>query len=137
MFLYRYYVGRREVSGGSSIDVFIDDGLGTNFSGANRAWYDGVGYASVTDLTFDVADFDHDGDVDSDDLARWSADHGVSFSSDANGDGQTDGADLLLWQAHLSQPAPESVARNSAVPEPTAALLAGIAILALVRGRQA
>lgn len=51
-FLYRAYVGRRQVSGGAAIDVFIDDFNNPSFvdeSGARlgQTWYDGLGYAPV------------------------------------------------------------------------------------------
>ncbi|MFK7911466.1 MAG: PEP-CTERM sorting domain-containing protein [Akkermansiaceae bacterium] len=43
--LYGVNLGQRTVSGGSNIDVFIEQ-LGA--SGADRTWYDGVGYELVT-----------------------------------------------------------------------------------------
>jgi hypothetical protein len=49
------------------------------------------------------ADFDRDGDVDGDDLAKWKAGHGTLSDAtveqgDANRDGIVDGADFLIWQ---------------------------------------
>lgn len=50
--LYRAYIGRRQVSGGAAIDVFIDDFNNPSFvdeAGARlgQTWYDGLGYAPV------------------------------------------------------------------------------------------
>ena len=44
------------------------------------------------------SDFNGDGTVDSDDLAKWKGDFGVKDDSDADGDGDSDGADFLAWQ---------------------------------------
>jgi hypothetical protein len=123
--LYRAYVGRREVIGGAAIDVFIDDfvtstGAG-GVAGANRTWYDGLGYALVTTST--PGDFDGDGVVDGDDLVQWQGDFGVNGDSDADGDGDSDGADFLVWQRNRI-PASPAASANTTVPEPRAALLA-------------
>ena len=64
VFLYRHYVGRKEVSGGNSIDVFIDDLVSSGSSGANRSWYDGLGYALVTSALGTDGDLNDDGFVD-------------------------------------------------------------------------
>jgi endoglucanase len=63
-------------------------------------------------------DFDHDGDVDGDDLGHWKTNFGVGNQADANGDGVTDGADFLVWQRNyhsttnvfLSVPEPSTTA---------------------------
>ena len=44
--MYAVNLGTATVSGGSSIDVFIEQ-LGTNDQGRDRTWYDGVGYEAV------------------------------------------------------------------------------------------
>jgi thermolabile hemolysin len=81
-------------------------------------------------------DFNADGDVDADDLARWRENFGVSAAAtramgDANGDGVVDGADFLAWQRH----APSEQVR--AVPEAASGLLAmGLPLLIqFARGR--
>jgi sialidase-1 len=48
-------------------------------------------------------DFDGDGEVDGNDLARWQANYPVTFGAtflkgDADGDGDVDGRDFLIWQ---------------------------------------
>lgn len=74
------------------------------------------------------ADFNGDGKVDGDDLAKWKNDFSGP-GSDANGDNVTDGADFLIWQRQLGGGA--SVPAVSAVPEPTAFLLLATASLGL------
>jgi hypothetical protein len=136
--LYRAYVGRREVVGGAAIDVFIDDfvtstGAG-GVAGANRTWYDGLGYALVTMST--PGDFDGDGVVDGDDLVQWQGDFGVNGDSDADEDGDSDGADFLVWQRNLTLASPSSTP-STAVPEPSATWLALVAAIlgSRTRGR--
>ena len=60
-----------------------------------------VQYQDSTRLTAEVvnlADFNHDGWMDSADLARWAADYGTQGGADADRNGVTDGRDLLVWQ---------------------------------------
>ncbi|MEM9352104.1 MAG: glycosyl hydrolase [Planctomycetota bacterium] len=75
-----------------------------------------------------VADFDFDGDVDDQDLAKWQTAFGMNAEGDADGDGDSDLQDLLVWQSEytgsLTLPA------ASAVPEPSGVLLAALATLA-------
>ena len=69
------------------------------------------------------ADFDHDGDVDGDDLVQWQGDFGLNGESDSDSDGDSDGADFLAWQQQLGS-VPATAAAN-AVPEPCALLVMG------------
>ena len=82
-------------------------------------------------------DFDHNNVVDSADLTKWRTDFGAGAGSDADNDGDSDGNDFLIWQRNLGMHNP-SVAAGGAVPEPTAAALAGLALLGLrgLRGRR-
>ncbi|HEX6961073.1 MAG TPA: autotransporter-associated beta strand repeat-containing protein, partial [Lacipirellula sp.] len=80
-----------------------------------------------------TADFDEDGDVDSDDLARWTGDFGTTAGAlhtegDADADADVDGADLLAWQRQLGSGLPATPAA-AAVPEPAAAALAAFATM--------
>lgn len=85
------------------------------------------------------ADFDHDGDVDGDDLARWRDAYGLNANADADGDNDSDGNDFLIWQRQLARvPAVVTVPRTptGAVPEPTGlavALMGGAALLQMSR----
>jgi hypothetical protein len=92
----------------------------------------------LTSVALD-ADFDHDGDVDGDDLGVFKASYGVNGNGDANDDGVTDGADMLIWQRQLGNDATKAVAAASAAPEPAAGALAACAIAAFAgtrRGRR-
>ncbi len=71
------------------------------------------------------ADFDLDGDVDSDDLAQWQGDHGLNGDSDADGDGDSDGADFRIWQQQFGS----SIASLTVVPEPSVWLLVAQSLL--------
>jgi hypothetical protein len=66
-----------------------------------------------------AADFDRDGDVDIDDLARWESGWGVDALSDADGDCLSDGGDWLIWQQQTGSAFQNSDAAVS-VPENTA-----------------
>jgi hypothetical protein len=111
LLLYRAYLGRTDVLGGTDIDVFIDD-WSTSVGGAIRTWYDGVGYALVTDVGI-PGDFDDDGDVDGRDLLAWQRNTAIG--------------DLADWQENYGT---GSLAASQAVPEPTAFLLLSLALLA-------
>jgi hypothetical protein len=88
-----------------------------------------------------AADFNRDGLVDGDDLALWSDNFGLLEAAtpqqgDADGDLDVDGADFLVWQREFTGNS-ASAAVQSAVPEPSAALLcvlAGVVALASRRG---
>jgi hypothetical protein len=81
------------------------------------------------------ADFNGDGDVDSEDLDKWSDDFGETAGSDADDDGDSDGADFLAWQEEF-----DGFAAGAAVPEPATLALAGVGVWQLVglhrRGRK-
>jgi hypothetical protein len=44
LLLYQAYLGRMDVAAGGSLQVYIDDGVG---SVTSRTWFDGIGYAAV------------------------------------------------------------------------------------------
>jgi hypothetical protein len=78
-----------------------------------------------------AGDFNDDTVVNGLDLAEWRADFGVDDGSDADGDLDSDGEDLLIWQRQLGETSP-SMLSASTVPEPTAACLTGAAIFAML-----
>lgn len=94
---------------------------------------------ALFDIVLDPADFDSDGDVDSDDLLAWSSGLGMTSSAtradgDADGDGDVDGVDFRIWQQQVSTSA---LAASIAVPEPTSFALLSIFCLATCsRGRR-
>ena len=101
----------------------------TNFAGAS---------GSVTVAPPSIAgDFNGDSVVNALDLAEWRTDFNTSGGSDADNDLDSDGADYLIWQRQLGQPA--ALPSISAVPEPaTAGLLSAgaCAILAMAHRSQ-
>jgi hypothetical protein len=72
-------------------------------------------------------DFDGSGTVDSEDLASWRLAFGDGAASDADHDGDSDGNDFLAWQRDLGA----NVTPAAAVPEPAAALMNALALLAI------
>jgi hypothetical protein len=80
------------------------------------------------------SDFNGDGMVDGADLAQWRGDFGpTDDGSDADGDGDSDGADFLTWQRELGMTSAAPSA--GAVPEPSAWLLAVAGLPLLLRTR--
>ncbi|QDT75268.1 hypothetical protein [Lacipirellula limnantheis] len=110
----------------NSDNQFGDD-LALRDSDFYFAWVD---FANpLTPTTPLAGDFDHDGNVDGDDLTLWKAAYGATAVGDADSDGDSDGADFLVWQRNFGAGAPVA----GAVPEPAAiglALLGGAALLA-------
>jgi hypothetical protein len=97
-------------------------------------------YASLTAPL--AADFNADGAVDGDDLARWSVNFGLTAGGllaqgDANRDRAVDGSDFLVWQRNVGAAA--TMAATAAVPEPGSVglLAAAAAFLAASRHRSA
>ncbi|MBL9164337.1 MAG: autotransporter-associated beta strand repeat-containing protein [Planctomycetaceae bacterium] len=114
---------------------------GLTWNGANSwtAQYDANSVTLVAGATAGfAADFDLDGDVDSDDLGRWKTNFGLATGGtkelgDATGDGVVDGADFLAWQQQFgSGVTPPAVATAVAVPEPATW---GLSLLALFGGK--
>lgn len=85
---------------------------------------------------FTPGDFQHDGYVDSADLALWEGSYGLGDGADADGDGDTDGKDFLVWQQQFAHPSLLAAAAH--VPEPAAlSLMAfGVVWLASCRWRR-
>lgn len=81
---------------------------------------------ALFDIVLDPADFDEDGDVDTDDLIAWQSGYGISTAAtrgqgDADEDGDVDGQDYLIWQRQFNLSA--LAASSAAVPEPATSLL--------------
>src|SRR5690606_13137597 len=77
-------------------------------------------------------DFNGDFAVDGADFVIWQSNFpsqgGATLSTgDANGDGNVDGADFVIWQSNFPTQAPGA----TAVPEPSAWLLASLSVLTL------
>ena len=88
-----------------------------------------------------TADFNFDDVINARDLAIWKQNFGETTGvglqhGDADGDGSVDGADFLVWQRQLGGSAP-ALANQTAVPEPSALLLAVSASLMTLCRRRA
>jgi len=88
--------------------------------------------AAVTD-----ADFDYDGDEDGNDFLRWQRGLGgaaefTRINGDANADGMVNTTDLAAWQGQFGA----AVGAAGAVPEPAAAGLALLGVMALAAARR-
>jgi hypothetical protein len=92
-------------------------------------------------IVFAAADFDEDGDVDADDLAKWQTGYGLHSSAthangDADEDGDVDGGDFLTWQREFT-PGIASMTSQLSVPEPsTFSMITLSLVTSLVAGRR-
>jgi serralysin len=128
------------IAAGSALGTFSSQSLPT--LGSGLGWHTsylptGVKLSVAAAVFYDPADFNHDGHVDGDDLALWRSGMGTLTGAthsqgDANGDFAVDGADFLIWQRRLSTSGIVPSARE--VPEPSAGLLAALAVGPLLRG---
>jgi hypothetical protein len=85
-------------------------------------------YAELT------ADFEVDSQVNGNDLEIWESGYGENRGGDADGDGDTDGRDFLIWQRQASGTTASEPTGSQTVPEPgTTLLLLGLGSLALRR----
>jgi hypothetical protein len=75
------------------------------------------------------ADFNSDGAVNAGDLVAWRDGFRTNDAGDADGDGDTDGNDFLVWQRRLGQAG--QVAAGSMIPEPASAALLAFGIAAI------
>lgn len=85
------------------------------------------------------ADFEQDGDVDANDLARWQNGFGIQVSAahdegDADANGAVNGADFLIWQRQYTGPL-AMVAEITVVPEPSAWWLSALSMIFPITGR--
>jgi hypothetical protein len=83
--------------------------------------------------TGSIGDFDRDGDTDGADFLLWQGTLGSTtmLAADSNGNGAVDGQDLNAWKATFGAISPTAISRSFAVPEPRAdiALLVAAVLL--------
>jgi len=98
-----------------------------------------------------TADFDRTNTVDFADYTKWVGDFTVNDGSDADGDGDSDGADFLAWQRtvgstvnlyvglnfDINESAASIAARAGVVPEPGSIVLALLGVTGFLRRRRA
>lgn len=112
---------------------FLRFGISVNTDGGGIYQIDNFRVLSTIALD---ADFNGDEVVDANDLTAWKiATVAHTAAGDADNDGDSDGNDFLIWQRELGNGA-AATALASAVPEPTALLLAGLAACACRRRRR-
>ncbi len=80
-------------------------------------------------------DFNDNGAVDATALLKWQGDFGVNGESDADGDGDSDGADFLIWQEQYGID-PAAVSTSPAIPEPATVVLLALAAGICVKRRR-
>ncbi len=97
---------------------------------AGLAWHLDYGTTSVDLFVLYAADFDHNGVVNSLDLAVWQQAYGVSTLGDADGDGDTDGRDFLIWQRQFGNSVPLSL-QSQSIPEPHAYIFLVFALVGM------
>jgi hypothetical protein len=140
LLLYRAYLGRTEVVGGSDIDVFVDDWQ--LFTGsAIRTWYDGVGYSRVTELApLLVSDYNDDGTVDAADYVVWRKNFGLLVAlpnRDIANSGPVSIDDFESWRANFGNIAPGSGGSQSELaPEPSALILTLLVVSMITFARE-
>lgn len=131
--------GTESVVYGSSVvqEASQDPTVTTNtrkfFTSLDAAAAEDIGWSVVAPpVVYAAADFDMDGDVDGADLVTLLNSYGLNAGGDADGNGQTDGADFLLWQRQVTATAPLA----ASVPEPASLSLLVIAVVAAVGSRR-
>lgn len=111
------------------------DGLGDPPAGVHGpASYRVIGPPLIT-----PADFDLDGDVDGDDLDTLISAYGSNANGDIDFDNDTDGTDFLLLQRDYTGPigdGPIGISAVTAVPEPSALMLASLATVFAAKQRR-
>jgi hypothetical protein len=92
-------------------------------------------YSLIVDIP---PDFNGDDMVNHLDLNIWEAAYGVNDIGDADGDGDTDGDDFLLWQRWSGFGSALTTSDVATIPEPAAlSLMAGVALIGqLIRMRR-
>lgn len=123
----------------SDLPVHFGLGEATTIDELRIEWPDGT-VQIIDDVAVDQylqvttpGDYDGDGDVDADDLAKWTTDYGVTGGSDANLDGQSSGFDFLAWQQQFGNGV-KALSAAESIPEPSsvATLLVAICCAAAV-----
>jgi hypothetical protein len=122
---FDFLTWQRGLAAGTSHAEGDANGDGTVDSDDLAIWEDQYG------TTLFGADFNKDGNVDALDLAQWKGDYGLNAFSDADGDGDSDGNDFLIWQRQYGQSPP--LAASHAVPEPASWMLLLLALAASFR----
>jgi hypothetical protein len=123
----------------NNVNAFTNIGdRATSLYGGHDGQIDGV---RISNIAYDFGrfpgDFDGNGVVDGDDLAKWQNDYGPNRGSDADYDNDSDGRDFLIWQRNAGQPilAPLT-SQLTSVPEPSSISLVLLSLMFAMRLRK-
>jgi hypothetical protein len=130
--IYRLYLARKEYSGNSLIQAGLDQ-VSNLLAGLDIA-----NATNLLNSTAPVGDYDTDGDVDTNDYGIWRSALGTATilygsGADGNYDGIVNAADYVVWRASFGDMGGGVVVSVLRVPEPSATVLVGIAMWALLR----
>lgn len=137
---------------GATVDSYLGVGIAdyrdgsTGSFGQPNSWSSGGGFQDLSMLRNWLplpGDANLDGVVDSLDYLAWKSGFGIAqgallHQGDFNGDGMVDAADYTIWRNNLGAGAAPllAVGGGAAVPEPSAVLLCGLALVGWLCVRQ-
>jgi hypothetical protein len=118
----------------AAMDPEITQGTRKRLTALDAGALTDIGW-SVVAPSFNSADFNLDGTVNAPDLAIWKAAYKTTTSGNADGDGDTDGNDFLIWQRRLGH-AGAIASTSMAIPEPSGSIMTWLAVATIVSHRR-